>query len=349
MTEIDGERSPKAASSDAAFVFLESFPRASAFELAGKLLVIDCDQPAVARELFVAFGSGRPAGQRDRRQAFMLVELVRARPDALALAIYHDGTAVPPQRVFFGLAHPHCPYRSVRERSGWTQLLVGDDPAIQFSFDNKSCFVHRTDVWPQAVVSAVMRIFRRLADDVIFIHSSAVGVGGRAVLFVGPPNSGKSTIALALTARRHELLSDEFGCLEPATGNVLPFRRPVGVRPGPRAAAVDVALAQARAVEDRDSLRVDVGTLLPLTPERALPLGAIVFLDGFAPEPSFRDVAPGYKEVGALVSADASMSDVSTARRTFTLMQLLAKARVGYLNPGDPDRTAIYLEEVFRS
>ena len=345
----NGERSPKAASSDAAFVFLEPSAQSTAFRLGGKLLVIDCDQPAVARELFIAFGRGRPADGNDRHQAFLHVQLSRADSDILSLSMRREGVTVPPSTIFFGLTHPKCPYVVTRDASGWTHLSFREIDAVQFSFDERTCLVHATALWPQAVISAVMRIFRRLAEDVIFLHASAVGVDGRAVLLVGAPNSGKSTLALALAARNHELLSDEFGCYQPASGDVQPFRRPVGVRPGPRAAAVDAALPNAYAVQDGDSMRVDVGSLLPLTPERSLPVGAVIFLDGFAAEPSFRDIVPGYKEVGMLVSADASLSDAPAAKRTFDMLRLLGQARVGYLKAGNPDRTAIYLEEVIRS
>ena len=61
-------------------------------------------------------------------------------------------------------------------------------------------------------------------------------------MLVGPKGAGKSTLALALAARGHALLGDEHACYLPATGELLPFRRPVGIKPGPRAAAVESAL-----------------------------------------------------------------------------------------------------------
>ena len=43
----------------------------------------------------------------------------------------------------------------------------------------------------------------------LVLHASAVDVGGRAVAFVGPRGHGKSTMAAAMVARGHELISDD--------------------------------------------------------------------------------------------------------------------------------------------
>ncbi len=48
------------------------------------------------------------------------------------------------------------------------------------------------------------------------LHASAVEVGGRALLLAGESGLGKSTLAAALVARGHRLLSDDVCALDPA-------------------------------------------------------------------------------------------------------------------------------------
>lgn len=70
------------------------------------------------------------------------------------------------------------------------------------------------------------------ARGLLAVHAAAVARGGRAVVLSGPGGTGKTTLALALAARGFEILSDELAVLDPATGQVYPYRRNVHVRPG---------------------------------------------------------------------------------------------------------------------
>ena len=54
------------------------------------------------------------------------------------------------------------------------------------------------------------------------LHASALAVGDRAVAIAGHRGAGKSTLARALLARGHRLLSDDQVVLDPLTGRVLP-------------------------------------------------------------------------------------------------------------------------------
>ena len=86
-------------------------------------------------------------------------------------------------------------------------------------------------------------------------------------MLVGPKGAGKSTLALALAARGHALLGDEHACYLPATGELLPFRRPVGIKPGPRSSAVEGALARRGRSPERDGMmRLPLEDLLDAPP-----------------------------------------------------------------------------------
>jgi len=201
--------------------------------------------------------------------------------------------------------------------------------------------------WRTAVALFVFNRLLRLRRDAIFFHASSVAIGDKGVLFVGPTGHGKSTTALALAARGHALLGDDTACYLPATGMLLPCRRSVGIRPGPRARAVERAITAAGgdlAAERDQALRVDIDALMDVPPARPVPLSAVVFLAGFLPEPRLLDVRPTRREVGQLQPVVGSLVNAPPARRVFEMARLLSRVAVYRLHPGDPDETAALLE-----
>ncbi len=188
-----------------------------------------------------------------------------------------------------------------------------------------------------------------MRPDAIFFHASALGIFDEGTIFVGPSGGGKSTTALGLAARGHNFLSDEVAGYLPDTGELIPFRRPVGIKPGPRASAVEKGLPSCAAAQiERDGFfRLDVDKIFQTEPPRALPLRRIVFLRGFAEKPAIERIKPGRDEIVELQPLMSSFLNASHSRRVFQLSRLLANTKVYQLHPGDPDATAVYLEEVF--
>jgi hypothetical protein len=323
---------PKAASFDAAFVF--SGTRIST-ELAGKRLLIETDDESLLPALFIAFGAG---DGRDASPPFF-----RAMFEHRVLRVVVDGNSVPPRDLLFGINDAYSPYVL---NDATVSFL--DDGSEQFTIDGDALRVHVTPRWRAAVTALLTRAFAHFISDVILFHASAIGITSRAILFVATREGGKSTLSLALACRGHEFLSDEYACYDPATHDVLPYRRPVGIREGPRAAAVDRALARGeyRGVQQDDSLRVDLETLIPLSSPRRLPLHAIVFLDGFAPRPQLRAAE---NQVEMLKTLYSSLVTPAHGKRAFDILRMLSRARTAFLKIGDPDETALLLEEEFGS
>lgn len=106
---------------------------------------------------------------------------------------------------------------------------------------------------------------RRLNAYLLF-HAGVVARGERAVLLPAAPGAGKTTLSCALHLAGWRFLSDEFGVVDPESGDILPMVRPaplknrsieiIGERPGavlgprfPKTRKGDVA----HFVPDRDS------------------------------------------------------------------------------------------------
>jgi HprK-related kinase A len=64
----------------------------------------------------------------------------------------------------------------------------------------------------------------------LLLHAGVVEFGGKAVILPAMPGSGKSTLTAALVNRGFRLLSDEFGVVRFADGQLLPLLRPVALK-----------------------------------------------------------------------------------------------------------------------
>jgi hypothetical protein len=228
----------------------------------------------------------------------------------------------------------------------WTLLAFRGETEPVIAVRGSDCLFRLADGWRQAVALLAFHLIMLARKDAIFFHAASVAVNGRGALFIGPRGSGKSTLALALAARGHSMLGDDVACYLPASGDLLPCRRAVGIRPGPRAAAVDHALArQGRNPEREGPIRIEAATLLADTPPTATPLTALVFLNDFEPRPALTAIAPSREELAQLQPMVDSLVNATRAQRVFQLARLLAVVRIYRLGAGDPDATAAVLEE----
>lgn len=101
-----------------------------------------------------------------------------------------------------------------------------DGPAGSFPLDP----VHA----PMHAYSTILRqLLGRVGDHFVF-HASTVARDGRAIVVAGPSAFGKTTLTLHLALRGFAVLSEDLTFLDRSTGRVIPFRRPMTVRPGTR-------------------------------------------------------------------------------------------------------------------
>jgi HprK-related kinase A len=64
----------------------------------------------------------------------------------------------------------------------------------------------------------------------LMVHAAVVERGGRVMILPAPPGSGKSTLCAGLVSRGWRLLSDEMTLVDPASGQIVPVPRPVGLK-----------------------------------------------------------------------------------------------------------------------
>jgi len=197
-------------------------------------------------------------------------------------------------RPLLGLAQYVSPHRDAKGDPSLVVWEVCDRSFFRLRYaDGTEFLVARSGAeiwatWPEPLtlddtatylLGPVLGFILRLRGAVC-LHASAVALGGRAVVLVGPAGAGKSTTAAAFARRGVPVLSDDVACLDDRSGSLL-------VQPGnPRlrlwsdSAQVLFGAPDAlpRMTPNWDKLYLDLGGCDCPFQETPLPLGAIYLL-----------------------------------------------------------------------
>lgn len=210
--------------------------------------------------------------------------------------------------------------------------------------------VHRATKWQALAGSlAFSRLIRR-QKELLFFHAGSIGIGNHGVLLVGPKGAGKTTLSLALAARGHAFLGDEIAGVRVQSLELVPVRRSLAVRDGPRAAQVSLALDREAAPyepfpDGTLRRRSYARALFPGTTAAPTPLRQIIFLKGFGPEARLETVQPGREHLGLLTPLGATMWGMNPIQRARDFLSILTRVRCATLTLGPPDETALLLEQ----
>jgi hypothetical protein len=319
----------------------------SSVVMADRRITVSSNDEGLFADFFTMFGAAPPVpGTLDDR-ADMRLDIVAGEGDYGWFRLSGDDALPLDGHEFrFATSLEQGTFEAIDYDPEWTCVAVRGETRPAFAFRGRDCLFALTPNWRAGLMWFLFWRLLRLRDDAIFFHASAMGIDGKGTLFIGPSGGGKSTTALSLAARGHMLLSDEVAGYLPATGNIVPFRRPVGIKPGPRCDAVNAALRPEHDARIRDEgfVRFDVNTLFPVADPAPVPLDNIVFLRGFGDRPDLRRVTPGRGEIAELQPLMGSFLNAQHGRRVFELTRLLATANTYELKLGGPDETADYLE-----
>lgn len=179
----------------------------------------------------------------------------------------------------------------------------------------------------QGVLAAEMAMNLQMAlgqRHYLLIHAASVARDGKVLILTGESGSGKSTLAALLGEHGWRLLGDEFALIEPSTGLVQPFPRPISLKN----ASIDVMTALAPS--ERFGARIDgtpKGDIRHLIPNAAALGGmdlaappALVLFPRFGHAADVRNVLPS--EVFIRLT-QASTNYVALAERGYTALTRL--------------------------
>jgi hypothetical protein len=191
----------------------------------------------------------------------------------------------------------------------------------------------------------------RLQREMLFFHAASVAVDGCGIMLVGPKGAGKTTTSVTLASRGHGFLGDEMAAVERNTKALLPFRRAVSLRSGPRSRRVDEHLASCHHSLEKypdggDRTLVNIGSLFPQAGAAPAALSVVLFLRGFSERPRVEPFAFGLDHLPMLSPLACSMWGVSAGARIMDVTRLLRGTTCCFLEAGPPEETADMVENI---
>jgi hypothetical protein len=271
--------------------------------------------------------------------------ILTSQGDEAELRVWGDGLA-DPAGFLMGFSSATIPLRATDSADPeWHVVVVDNDERMRFAFRDDVCRFPRIGRWRRILSHFLFLRMLAMRREAMFFHAASVGIRERGVLIIGPKGSGKSTLSLGLASRGHAFLGDETAAYVAANRTLIPFRRPAGIKPGPKASLVEQSLDRVQASPDEDGmLRVDASRLFDLGVPAALPLCAVVFLKGFAGTPAMERVQPGRDELALMQPIASTLSNAPASARVFQMIRLLASVDCFVMQPGPPDSSVELIE-----
>jgi hypothetical protein len=316
--------------------------------------VLDCEDEVLVRRfrrLYPEDANENAGSERSIRVKC----IVRVDDDAaLAQVIFHDPEPLdsfafcqslfPDRRYVEGPGGPQC----------WRTIASKQNPDVpQIALRDNYALVDRRQIWQPFIANYAINRVLRLQYKILFFHAASIGIGGCGAMIVGPKASGKTTTAMALAAGGHNFLGDEIAAVDRTTRAMLPFRRAVSIRAGPRARGVDEHLARQRHVVEKfpdggERTLVDVSSIFPQTGAPSPTLSCVFFLRQFAEHPTAEPFAFGMEHFRMLSPLACSMWGMPNGVRMIDLSRMLHGVRCYILDPGQPEATADLVERITR-
>ena len=152
----------------------------------------------------------------------------------------------------------------------WYSLWVSADGAIDVVRDGERLtHVLRPADAVQWLVWDINRAAANAGRDHLLFHAAGLQEGDAGVLVPGASGAGKSTLAAGLVRAGFAYLSDELMALELDGGRLLPYAKPIAVKPG----STDALRDMRPPVVGADDPGADEDWLLPVGDEVGRPVG----------------------------------------------------------------------------
>lgn len=328
------------------------------YHLGDAILEIDVDDVAAAESIRDLFGECALADARDAEAPSRVRFRLRSLRAAGLVCLDLETTApLDGVEIVCGLLEPRPGARcSVRSSplEGWRLVARHDASEPVAAISERRVLVRARDLPSHFLRDFAAAAALRIQSGVLFLHGASACIGGAGVLLAGRAGAGKTTLALTLASRGHGLLGDDLAALRIAGLELLPLRRTLHIRRGPRAALVEKALRDRRVEMESqpDSTPravVEARRLFPDDPIAPSTLRAAFFLRGFRKAPARERFVPSLSEMETLRHLPVRLQwGITPARRMLRFAQTvrcLSRVPCYFLDVGLPEQTADLIEE----
>jgi hypothetical protein len=314
---------------------------------------MESDDDAFSRRFREIYGecSVEPSQKENLARIVFRIQNARSEPGVLAISVR---PGLPNGIDFLRRLLPERGYvECVEFERGWRMLAVQESPQEPvFAFGPSVILASRSHPWQHPVALYAISSALGTQPDLFVFHAASVGVSGKGVLLSGPKGAGKTTLSLCFASRDHAFLGDEWAMVSSLTGELLPLRRAVSIRPGPHPRGLDDHLRDHPCgtvilPDGTQRVRASVGVAYPRAQARIVPLTDIFFLRRFALRPAIERFTP--KELPPVSPLLASIWGHAPGRRTIDLLATLDNARWWHLDVGgSPEETTELVEETIK-
>lgn len=278
----------------------------------------------------------------------VLCTVSKARPAGLTVVHFDDPQPLDAARFATTLFEDRT-YTVGGHSHGWSIVgLAGAEHGI--AFRGPTALAEPESGWQALLGNLAVNRVLRLQSDVLFLHAASVVIEGKGAILTAPKLGGKTTLSTALAARGHGFLGDELAAVRMSDRGMLPFRRAISFREGPRSAAVDAALQRdpeptlEEYPDGEPRRRALARDLFPEAPAPAASLEAIFVLRSLADRATVERFLPSAGDARLLAPFPSSLWSVPEALRAIRMGAMMAATACFHVDAGTPDETADLIE-----
>ena len=330
----------------------------AAYQFGDAVLHMDADDPPLVAAFLRRYGDCAVDPETAAGSAAVRCTMRRSVDPQLVVLTFAAGAPEDAAASAYNLLRPTCaepPFRVWEAPvAGW-RLTGGTNGPVLAASGNR-VLMHPKLVPYEFLVEFMVGITLGAQSGMLPIHGAALRMGEAGVILVGASHAGKTTTSLHLAARGHTLLGDEIALIRLATGEVVPFRRAVNIRPGRHgedlATELGLSPAAVRVASDAEITPRRISDLFPRQSAGPAPLKAAFFLAGFADRPSVErfELTFDHSEVFDWITTPEiaycswGVAPGRRAVRLLVLRQTLARIPCWLVKVGPPRDTVALIE-----
>jgi hypothetical protein len=334
-------------------------PRETAyFRIGDEVLELAVDEPSFLDSFRARYGECELNSL--NRAAIPLIRCVvnAGYPSPLIAVYFLQGPTLDLAKIALGLSHPPNgapPYAiSDAQRTGWS-LIGGSNRSIAAA-SRTGLLIDPHNVAEDFMADYLVAATLSVQSNVMVMHAASLQLGSGGAILTGASHAGKTTTSMHLASRGHRLLGDEMAVIRLGSRELLPLRRSLSLRAGPRSPVLASALQRARVCEGHSvngkigPLRID--EVFSASGDGPVGFKAAFFLNGFSERAVIEpfdltlndESAFDHLSANEVASISWGMTPQRRTLRLLALKQLMGHVRCWKLRVGPPDETARLIE-----